>query len=158
MCCSKLLKNKENYLACPDQSCGFVHFNNPIPVVAGIVLMHPGIVIVQRKFGPHVGEWCLPCGYVEHKRHPPDEVIREIKEEAGIDARVTLDIGTINPNPGKGNQIITFYLCEYVQGGLHAGSDALAVMQCTTPDMVPKLCFSSHDKILRDWWNVIDWA
>ena len=158
MCRKKLAKNAEQYMACPDKKCGFIHWDNPISVVAGIVLMHPGIAIVQRKFEPYIGQWCLPCGYVEKSGHPPHEIIREIKEETGIDARILLDLGTINPNPGKRNQIITFYLCEYVYGALYAGSDALAVMQCTTLDMVPKLCFSTHNERLREWWHVIDWA
>ncbi len=158
MCRKKLAKNDEQYMACPEKKCGFVHWDNPIPVVAGIVLMHPGIVIVQRKLDPCAGEWCLPCGYVEKGGHPPHEIIREIKEEAGIDARVLLELGTINPNPGKSNQIITFYLCEYTYGALRAGSDAIAVMQCTTPDMVPKLCFLSHNERLEEWRHVIDWA
>lgn len=158
MCAGFLAVNAENYMACPRKSCGFVHFNNPIPVVAGIVLMYPGIVIVQRKLPPYVGEWCLPCGYVEEGGHPPDEIIREIKEEAGIDARVLLDLGTINPDPGKRNQIITFYLCEYVGGVLCAGDDAMNVMQCTMPEMLPKLCFSTHNDTLREWCHAIEWA
>ncbi len=154
----KLVRNKEDYLSCPDRSCGFVHFNNPTPVVAGIVLMHPGIVIVQRKLEPCAGEWCLPCGYVEQGGHPPYEIIREIKEEAGIMARVLLDLGTINPNPGIRNQIITFYLCEYVSGFLAPGSDAAGAMLVLKPTLLPKLCFSSHNAIVQEWIDVIDWA
>ena len=154
----KLARNTEDYMACPDRKCGFVHWDNPIPVVAGIVLMNPGIVIVQRKLEPHRGEWCLPCGYVEKWGNPRDEIIREIKEEAGIDARVLLDLGTINPNPGKENRVITFFLCEYVSGILEPGSDAKGVMRCMTENTVPTLCFSSHNEMVQKWIHAIDWA
>ena len=47
-------------------ACGFVHFRNPAVGVAVVLLDDAGrILLGQRSAGGNVGEWCIPCGYVE---------------------------------------------------------------------------------------------
>jgi ADP-ribose pyrophosphatase YjhB (NUDIX family) len=78
--------------ACPDESCGFIHFGNFSIGCAGVVLREElGVqraLLVQRGWEPFAGSWQLPGGYAEHDEPLSLAVEREVMEEAGITAKV----------------------------------------------------------------------
>lgn len=39
-------------LGCPDSACGFVFWDNPVPVVAAIVEMPEGVVLAHNRAWP----------------------------------------------------------------------------------------------------------
>jgi ADP-ribose pyrophosphatase YjhB (NUDIX family) len=45
------------------------------------------VLIVQRGENPGKGRWTLPGGYVEEDETPDVTVVREFKEEVGLDVR-----------------------------------------------------------------------
>jgi len=46
----------------------------------------PAVLLVQSSArGPHPGSWLLPGGGVEHGEEPRDAVLRELREETGLD-------------------------------------------------------------------------
>lgn len=69
--------------ACPDDACGFIHFNNPTPVVAGIVQRGKRVVLIQNEGWPD--SWYgLVSGYLESGESPREAMLREIREELGL--------------------------------------------------------------------------
>jgi NADH pyrophosphatase NudC (nudix superfamily) len=74
---------------CPDDACGFVQYENPTPVVAAIVERDGCVILVQNKGWP--GAWFgLVTGFLEKGEDPREGIVREIREELGLDAnRVT---------------------------------------------------------------------
>ena len=67
-------------------ACGFVHFRNPVVGVAVVLLDDAGrILLGRRSAGGNVGEWCIPCGYVEWGEDIREAARREFREETGID-------------------------------------------------------------------------
>jgi NADH pyrophosphatase NudC (nudix superfamily) len=73
-------------LRCPDTTCGFVHWDNPVPVVAAIV-EHEGHIILARNAAWPVPFYALITGFLEkHDPSPEEAVLREVKEELGLDA------------------------------------------------------------------------
>jgi len=80
-------------LACPDPNCGYVHWDNPVPVVAAIV-EHEGEIVLARnaQWPPHM--FALITGFLE--KHDPDPaagVLREVEEELGLRGRIAEFIG-----------------------------------------------------------------
>ncbi|PJK17247.1 NUDIX hydrolase [Chryseomicrobium excrementi] len=62
--------------------------------VAGIVINTKGEwLVVQKRYGGLNGKWSLPAGFVEGTETVDQAVLREIKEETGIDAQVIQLIG-----------------------------------------------------------------
>lgn len=59
-------------------------------LVAAAVMIEEGrVLITQRKAGAHLeGKWEFPGGKVEPAEDPRDALVRELKEELGIDADV----------------------------------------------------------------------
>lgn len=98
---------------CP--ACGFVHWDNPVPVVAGIVETPAGVVLVRNVGWPE-GWFGLVTGFLEQKETPEAAVVREVSEELGLSARPVRFIGHY-PFP-QANQIILAWHLE-------AGDDAI---------------------------------
>lgn len=78
--------------ACPADSCGYVFWNNPVPVVAAIV-EHEGKVILVRNQGWPEKMFGLVSGFLEKGETPDDAALREVKEELGLDGRIESFIG-----------------------------------------------------------------
>lgn len=91
-------------LACPE--CGFVHWRNPVPVVAAVV-ERAGHVILVRSIGRPPTWFGLVAGFLEQGEHPEAAVLREVDEELGVEARLEGMIG-IYPFE-RLNQIIFAY-------------------------------------------------
>lgn len=70
--------------ACPDANCGFVHWDNPAPVVAALV-EHEGAIILARGAGWPEKMFGLITGFLERGEDPATAAAREVKEELDLD-------------------------------------------------------------------------
>jgi NADH pyrophosphatase NudC (nudix superfamily) len=76
--------------ACPDDTCGYVHWNNPLPVVAAIVELDGKILLARNAAWPE-GMFALITGFLENGETPEDGIAREVFEETALKAeQVTL--------------------------------------------------------------------
>jgi NADH pyrophosphatase NudC (nudix superfamily) len=74
-------------MACISPPCRFVHWDNPVPVVAALVEYHGRIVLARNaKWTESV--FGMVTGYLERGETPEAAVVREVKEEIGLDAVV----------------------------------------------------------------------
>ncbi|GAA4928401.1 NUDIX domain-containing protein [Streptomyces coeruleoprunus] len=73
---------------CP--ACGAVTYRNPLPVaVALLPATDPqgtGLVVITRTIEPRRGGVALPGGFIDHAEDWRDAVVRELREETGIEA------------------------------------------------------------------------
>lgn len=88
---TKLIEGVERK-ACSSPGCGFVHWDNPLPVVAALVEYQGQIILARNAKWPHE-IFSLVTGFLERKESPERAVIREVKEELGLDSEVTSFIG-----------------------------------------------------------------
>lgn len=100
-----VMDNKER-LRCSDDSCGFVFWNNPLPVVAMVVETDQGILLAHNKFAPK-GVYSVITGFLEADETTEAAAVRETLEELGLVAIATSLIG-IYPFK-KANQIVIAY-------------------------------------------------
>lgn len=93
--------------ACPDAACGYVHWDNPTPVVAAVV-EHEGHIILARNRAWPVPFYALITGFLEKSDASPHEaVMREVQEELNLQAQAAHFIGHyVFP---KLNQLIIAY-------------------------------------------------
>jgi NAD+ diphosphatase len=78
--------------ACVSPECGFVHWDNPVPVVAALIEYQDKIVLARNVQWPE-GMFSLVTGYLERNETPEDSVVREVNEELGLDSKVQEFIG-----------------------------------------------------------------
>ncbi len=79
-------------LACPSSDCDFVYWDNPTPVVAGIVELD-GSVILVRNVGWPEKMFGLIAGYLEKNETPEDGILREVREELGLEGQIQDFVG-----------------------------------------------------------------
>jgi NAD+ diphosphatase len=101
----KLIDQKDR-LCCSDTACGYIYWNNPIPVVAIIVETKEGIVLAHNKLSPK-GIFSIITGFIEAIETPESAAQRETKEELGLDSITTSFIG-VYPF-ARANQLLIVY-------------------------------------------------
>ena len=103
------------------------------PIVGlGAAIFGPrGIVLIKRGNPPRLGAWSLPGGAQDLGETVKEGIIREVKEETGLDVKVLEIIDVIDSiNRDPDGQIKYHYTlvdaCVVETGGtLKAGSDAI---------------------------------
>lgn len=79
-------------LRCPDKACGFVHWNNPVPVVAAVI-EHEGKVLLARNALWPAKFFGLVTGFLEKDETPEAGVLREVEEEVGLKGKIEGFVG-----------------------------------------------------------------
>lgn len=133
---------------CP--ACGTVHYENPLPVAAAIVLNDSReVLLVKRRREPYRGSWCLPMGFAELGETIAAAAQRELQEETGLESSVLrlLDADSFESSYYGDLLIVTFEL-RRTGGREHAGDDAGEVRYFPI-SRHPPLAFSSNERALR---------
>ncbi len=162
------------------RACGWVDWDAPIPVVAGLmpfperyigrdVVEGPfefveeeyedpsqtGVVLVKRKFPPFQGQWALYGGYMMRGETPRKSLHSEGVQEVGIDGQLERFLhpcAPALPNGKRLNHVVMHGLVRPVNGRLQAMDDALEAGIFGASDR-PRLCFGSHEKTLQDYFD-----
>ncbi|MGW3319125.1 NUDIX domain-containing protein [Streptomyces fungicidicus] len=73
---------------CP--ACGTVAYRNPLPVAVALQPAYDtqgtGLVVIRRTIAPARGGRALPGGYIDDREDWRRAVVRELREETGIEA------------------------------------------------------------------------
>ena len=73
-------------------TCGWTHWNNPVPVLAAIVEIK-GKVLLARNAAWPPKMFALITGFMEAGESPQEGVAREVKEETNLDAHAITMVG-----------------------------------------------------------------
>ena len=143
----KVVEGKE-HLYCP--KCEMVIWENPVPVVACVVLSEKNeILLVKRGVPPAEGMWALPSGYMEIGEQPEETAKRELREETGLEGEIKDIIGIYGQSSTKYRWIISIgYRLDLTGGKLRAGDDA-ADAKFFPIDKIPEIPFSTHRKMIE---------
>ena len=79
-------------LICPSDECEYVYWDNPTPVVAGIVECDGSVVLVRNVGWPEK-MFGLITGYLEKNETPEECILREVREELGMSAQICEFVG-----------------------------------------------------------------
>jgi NAD+ diphosphatase len=147
--CGKVLTKKQvdgkERLCCPADACGYVWWDNPLPVVAAIIEKDGNIILARNKQWPEK-IFGLITGFLEKDETPEAAVIREVKEELGLDAEIRELIG-IYSFADRNQLIIAYYLT--VGGEIRLG-DELAEIKMIPPQKLRPWPFGTGLAV-RDW-------
>jgi len=132
-------------LHCTSESCDYVFYDNPVPVVAALVEHGQTVLLVRGKGWPE--KWYgLVTGFLEKGESPEDGVLREVREELGLRGEVMSFIGAYPF--AEMNQIILAYHVR-AHGEIAMG-DELAGVKAVPPDKLrPWPLGTGH--AVRDW-------
>ena len=131
-------------------ACGFVYFWNPACGVAAAVLDEAGrVLLIRRRIAPFRGEWALPAGYQEIDEDPRDTVLREVREETGIEIEVgeLFDVLWVADDPRRPADVLV-YLCRPVGGELAPSDDAEAAEWFHLDELPDQVGFDNRERVL----------
>jgi 8-oxo-dGTP diphosphatase len=112
----------------------------PVVGVGGVIVDQGRTLLIRRGSEPLRGEWSIPGGTLELGESLEEGVVRELREETGIEVRVLELIEVFDrifPQDGAAaadvkrkprfHFVIADYLCERLGGEPRAGSDVTDV-------------------------------
>lgn len=106
----------------------------------------------------HEGRWQLPKGWVEEGEPHETTAVREVREEAGLDASIVGPIDTIEywytstyePVPARIHKYVHFYLLRYESGSTADHDDEVQEARWFPLDeAVNRLAFDGERKIME---------
>lgn len=118
--------------ACP--ACDFVHYDQPAVAVGGIFRLDGRVALLRRGIEPGYGAWVFPGGYVDRGESLEEAVVRETREEVGIDVRVERLLNIFSYR--RRGLIIAVYETVHLAGTLQALDESLEVATFA-PDDIP---------------------
>ena len=113
-------------------SCGFIHYENPLNVVGTLPVWQDRVLLCRRNIEPRRGLWTLPAGFMELGESTADGAIRETVEEAG--ARIELEGLFSLFNVVRVGQVHFFYKARLLNTELAPG-----------PETIEAAFFDEHD-------------
>lgn len=124
---------------------------HPAVTVDGLVVVEEKLVAIRRRNDPFRGMPALPGGFVELGETTVEAVVREVREETGLETKVTRLVGVFSDpkRDPRGHTVSIAYALEATGGRLDAGSDAEAII-LMDPDAPPRMAFD-HNEIVRVW-------
>jgi len=127
----------------------------PMVGVGAIIFRKDSVLLVQRGRQPAYGKWSLPGGLVEAGESLKEAVMREVREEVGLDVTVTnlaaaLD-RVILDGAGKVeyHYVLLDFICEYNGGEPMPASDALACAFVSLDDLSRYSMTRGTEQVIR---------
>lgn len=104
-------------------------YQTPKVDVRGVVFENENILLVKEK---HDGLWSLPGGWADIGLTPSENVIKEVREESGLETKARKIIAIWNrsshPHPPSPYEIYKIFIeCEVIGGKAKNGTETLEV-------------------------------
>ena len=137
--------NGQVRIVCLSEACGYVFWNNPTPVVAAIVEHDEKVLLARNKGWPE--KWYgLVSGFLEKGETPEAAILREMKEEVGLDGKIICLVGIYSFF--EMNQLILAYHVR-AWGDVRVGEELAAVKHIHPDELRP--WSRGTGPAVRDW-------
>ena len=125
---------------------------------AGALIVRDGAILFQRRSDN--GRWGLVGGLLELNETYEEAALREIREETGLDVRLTAFLGIFHnhdmiwDNGDRAHTIGAYYVAEIVGGTMRLDEESLE-LRFFGPDEIPALFAQDHAAALEAYFSGI---
>ncbi|MCL2477508.1 NUDIX hydrolase [Candidatus Bathycorpusculum sp.] len=113
------------------------------------------ILLIKRNTPPFIGYWALPGGRMDPGETVEQTVIREVREETGLESVVVEVIGDYVEKGNKDNVEYEYYprcfVVRIVGGELRKQDSEVQEMQLFSLNALPTPLAFEHEKMLEDY-------
>jgi 8-oxo-dGTP diphosphatase len=89
----------------------------PIVVAAAVIIRDGRVLLTRRTDGQHLaGMWEFPGGKLEPRESPEEALVRECREECGIEVEVIEILDVTHHRYPEKDVLLLFYRCELLSG------------------------------------------
>lgn len=109
---------------CPDDK--WTYYPRVTQSAVAVIEKDEKVLLVKRLREPYKGTWMFPAGYVSFGEHPEECVVREVKEETGLDVErfELLAVEQSVDDYREPGHLIFFYKVETKEGKITVENDA----------------------------------
>ncbi len=125
--------------------------------VRGVVMQHGQILLVQERSDQC---WCLPGGWADVGIAPSEMVVKEVREESGLEVKPRQVVGIYDGN--RNQEPLEYYhvykilfLCEVTGGKPQPGDETLAVDFFHLDALPPLSRNRTNKRHLQDIWDFV---
>ena len=124
-----------------------------IPCVGAVIKDDQGrLLLIKRGHEPGAGLWSLPGGRIEPGETDAEALVREMREETGLDVQAGPLLGSVRrPAPGGNVLDIRDYGATITGGTLRAGDDAAEARWVAPGDLAGLPITEGLVEALTDW-------
>ncbi len=96
-------------MVCPKD--GWVYYPRVAASACAVIIRDGKMLLVKRNRDPYKGTWTFPAGFLDYGEHPKETVIREVKEETGLDVEdiELMDVLQSVDDPREPGHLLFFY-------------------------------------------------
>ncbi len=124
-------------------------FRNPVPTVDVIIELPRRVLLIKRQNPPH--GWALPGGFVDYGETVEDTIVREAKEETGLDVTDVRQFHCYShPDRDPRQHTVTIVFTAKAFGELRASDDASDAKYFAWDELPEEMAFD-HRQILEDY-------
>jgi ADP-ribose pyrophosphatase YjhB (NUDIX family) len=139
-------------------SCGTVVWANAAPTASALVVGDDGRILLARRAAEvEHGKWDLPGGFLEENEHPLDAMLRELREETGLEIEPTRFFGIwtdlYGDGPGARSTLNLYWLARAVGGEPVAADDVSELRWFARGELPPpeEIAFRNVAQVLAAW-------
>jgi 8-oxo-dGTP diphosphatase len=113
------------------------------------------ILLIKRNTHPFIGFWALPGGRMDPGETIEQTVVREVKEETGLDVKIVKVVGEYKEKGVREDIDYEYYptcfVVEPIGGELKKQDSEIQEMKLFSLDALPKPLAFVHEKMLEDY-------
>ena len=114
------------------------------------------ILLIKRSSPPFIDYWALPGGRSELGEAVERTVVREVKEETGLDVRVIRKVGEYHEQGTERGQEYDYYaacfLAEPIGGEIRRQESEIAEVKLFSLDALPAIMAFVHAQMIKDYF------
>jgi 8-oxo-dGTP pyrophosphatase MutT (NUDIX family) len=120
--------------------------NRSLTHAGGVVLRDGRVLLVRARPAPH--DWVLPKGHIEHGETAQEAAVREVREEAGVDATAGAEVGVLEfESPKSGRVRSVYFLMQYVRSV--PAEDDREIRWCAIDEALALVKFEDVRQLIR---------
>ena len=113
------------------------------------------ILLIKRSTPPFVGYWALPGGRLDPGETVEETIVREVKEETGLDVAVVKKLGEYHEQGVQGGFEYDYYpacfLVKVMGGEIKRQESEIEEIKHFSLDAVPAALAFEHAQMIKDY-------
>lgn len=122
----------------------------PVVSVGAVVWRGEDVLLIRRARAPFEGQWSIPGGKVEFGETLEDALMREVREETGVEIALTGLIGVYQSIEAQTHFVMVDWCADWISGEPHAADDALEAGFVPFDEALERIAWDTTRTALRD--------